>query len=155
MKAGRHVAGMVAELMDGMGINGPGGASATRATPGKSRSGGSARQFTVSEPAASGTTVTVAGVAGVNLDGMLALQEHHDASARDEEAKRHGDAMLIELAAVQRALLSDGDPASAMQRLSALAASVPPAADPRLAWLIRSIALRGRVELARRGLGGD
>jgi hypothetical protein len=58
--------------------------------------------------------------------------------------------MLAALAELQRALLGGGDDGMALQRLADLAAAVPPASDPRLAALISAIALRVRVEMARR-----
>lgn len=80
--------------------------------------------------------------------GMLALQEWQGDAVRDREARRRGEAILAALAALQRALLGGGDDA-ALERLAALTEDVPEAADPRLATLVRALALRARVELAR------
>ena len=69
------------------------------------------------------------------------------------EARRRGQDLLAELAALQRALLSDaaegGVPVQQLRRLEQLAAEVPAAADPRLREVMEAITLRVRVELAR------
>ena len=87
-----------------------------------------------------------------SLATMLTLQELSDGAVRDREARRHGHDMLAALAELQRVLLAGGDDAAALQRLEALAASVPLAADPRTAALLSAIVVRVRVELARRQL---
>ena len=62
--------------------------------------------------------------------------------------------MLAALAAWQRALLADAgcapEAAAALERLGALLAAMPPAADPALASALGAVALRCRIELARR-----
>jgi hypothetical protein len=71
--------------------------------------------------------------------------------ARDKEARRHGRAMLQALGAVQLALL-DGDGVQARSALAALATTAgdPRAAeDPVLRLIMREIAVRAAVELAR------
>ena len=94
----------------------------------------------------------------VMLGGMLALQEEDSAEIRDRRARRHGHAMLEELARLQRALLGGpeqgaeegGDQGGALRRLEGLTRMVPDAADPALRGLIQSVALRAQIELARR-----
>lgn len=94
------------------------------------------------------------------LDALLALQETataaQDPATRDREARRHGRDLLEELAALQKALLSGEDGAGAgsraLGRLVALLRSMPAAADPGLDGVLRSVGLRARLELARRGL---
>ncbi len=81
---------------------------------------------------------------------MLALQEAETETVRDREARRHGQAMLRGLAALQRALLRHGGaPEATLTELAALADAVPEATSPPLAALVRSITLRARIELAR------
>jgi hypothetical protein len=105
------------------------------------------------EPVAGG--IAAAGVSG--LAALLALQESEAASARDRAARRHGQALLEDLAALQRGLLAGllgpgGVDPALPGRLAALAEQVPEAADPALAAIISAIAVRARVELARLGL---
>ena len=59
-------------------------------------------------------------------------------------ARRHADALLAALAAVQRAMLS-GDEAAAVTALDVLAAEPIPPAEPPLAALLSEIRLRARV----------
>jgi len=80
----------------------------------------------------------------------LTLQELSAETVEDREARRHGQDMLALLAALQRGLLSGVDNVVALQQLADLAASVPRAADRRLATMISAIVVRVRVELARR-----
>ncbi len=94
------------------------------------------------------------------LDALLALQETavaaQDPATRDREARRHGRDLLEALAALQKALLAGEDGAEAgaerLGRLVALLRSMPAAADPGLDGVLRSVGLRARLELARRGL---
>jgi hypothetical protein len=81
---------------------------------------------------------------------MLTLQELGGETAEDRDARRHGQDMLGALAALQRALLMGGDEEVALRQLAELAAAVPCAADRRLAAMVSAIAVRVRVELARR-----
>lgn len=108
------------------------------------------------EAASTGPAVAAASPAR-GLDALLALQETaapQDPATRDREARRHGRDLLEELAALQRALLVGGDEAGecALGRLVALLRSMPAAADPGLDGVLRSVGLRARLELARRGL---
>lgn len=92
-----------------------------------------------------------AGVQGVAMPGMLSLQEVDQPDQRDHAARRRGQELLAELAALQRALLgaeADALPA-ALARLARLAEAVPLAADPALGAAVTAIVLRSRVELAR------
>ncbi len=88
------------------------------------------------------------------LDAMLALQEAEAEAARDRNARRHGKALLDALAELQRALLAESDDQEgpALHRLAALLEAPPDAANPALAGVLRALALRARVELARRGM---
>ncbi len=72
----------------------------------------------------------------------------YEPAARDQHAKHHGEATLRALASAQAALLG-GSPDAARQSLAALADNPPVAADPRLNAVLRAIAVRAAVELAR------
>lgn len=137
-----------------------GAAAAIRATE-TARGGDAAVAGTAfrvpSEAASTGATVAAASPTR-GLDALLALQETaaapQDPATRDREARRHGRDLLEELAALQKALLAGGDEAGegALGRLVALLRSMPAAADPGLDGVLRSVGLRARLELARRGL---
>ena len=100
-------------------------------------------------PSAAATS-SAAAAAPASLTSMLTLQELGGEAVADREARRHGQDLLATLAELQRALLVDGDDASALQRLAELAAAVPVAGDRRLAAMISAIVVRAKVELARR-----
>ena len=125
----------------GVGGTGPVGRSGRSATAGRSG-------FSVPADATEGVARPAAASA-VGLVGMLALQEGESDAVQDRAARRHGQDMLGELAALQRALLSaDGDP-TRLESLAALAQRVPQATDPRLRALVTAIVVRARVEMAR------
>jgi hypothetical protein len=83
---------------------------------------------------------------------MLALQEQAADLTRDRQARQHGQALLHALAALQHAMLAGGAEGESLRHLAALIAACPPAIDPALDAIIRSLSLRAQVELARRGL---
>ncbi len=122
--------------------------AATRAGLAPPRGSRPAAGFRVPEH---GRAPATAAAAEVALSGMLALQEIDDPEQRDRAARRRGQALLAELAALQRTLLSAaGDiPAAGLHRLAALAQAVPLATDPALRQAVAAIVLRCRVELAR------
>ncbi|HEY2616043.1 MAG TPA: flagellar assembly protein FliX [Acetobacteraceae bacterium] len=132
--------------IDGIGRTTPARSSVRTARPG---SGGFAVPAESSATGHAGATTQTEAVA---LSSMLTLQEFGGDAAADREACRHGEDMLSTLAELQRALLGGADTVETMQRLAALAAAVPRAADPRLAAMVSAIILRVRVELARRGI---
>lgn len=105
---------------------GPGFAVATEAAP---------------APASIATTAPV---------GLLALQTQADPVMRDRAARRQGQAMLAALTALQKALL-DGQEATAVEHLAALAALAHDAADPALRGVLAAIRLRAAIELAKHG----
>lgn len=84
----------------------------------------------------------------VGMVGMLGLQEN-DPGARDRRAARRAEAMLDALAQLQVAMLEGRADDAALERL-AVEAEGEAAADPALATVMAGIALRARVELARR-----
>lgn len=68
----------------------------------------------------------------------------------DRAARRHGHAVLDALASLQLARLRPGGPGGeARATLAALACGGADAADPALRLILREIALRAAVELAR------
>jgi len=85
-----------------------------------------------------------------SLASVLNLQELGAETVEDREARRHGQDMLALLAALQRGLLSGVDNIAALQQFADRAGVVPKATDPRLAAVVSAIAVRVRVELARR-----
>ena len=85
----------------------------------------------------------------VSLSALIALQSE-DEPVEDREARRHGQDVLAELAALHKALLGDTNGLRDLRSLAALAAAPPaPARDPRLDEAVAAIRLRARVELAR------
>jgi hypothetical protein len=119
------------------------GRSGARAAAGGFRLGGAGGAAPAEAPAAPAAALAA---------GLLALQEAAPAAERDARARRRGEALLRALSALQAELLGGrADPA----RLEALAtlAEGEQAADPALAEAVAAIALRARVELARRQAG--
>ncbi|MBR0680755.1 flagellar assembly regulator FliX [Roseomonas eburnea] len=132
-----------------VGIRGVGAGAATRAGRGTRGAGGGFRLgpgAEASEPAAAQAAAAPSAI------GLLALQETAPAAERDARARRRGEAMLGELAALQVELLSGRVDPARLQALAALAEGEA-AADPMLAESIAAISLRARIELARRGIG--
>ena len=140
------------------GYRGTGAAAAV----GRGREAGAAGgAFRVAEggaqaPAAGGLGASeTAGLLGV----MLALREAGVERPRDRAARRHGEAMLAELRALQLALLDGVDGVdgaageAALERLAGLAERMPEAADAGLQAALGWVALRARIELARRRAG--
>ncbi|MGH7071541.1 MAG: flagellar assembly protein FliX [Acetobacteraceae bacterium] len=84
------------------------------------------------------------------LGAMLALQEVEANQARDRVARRHGEAILTALTALQVGLLGGAVHGPELGHLARLAAELPEAADPVLGMLVRAVSLRAEIELARR-----
>ena len=115
------------------------------------RAGTTAAGFSVPDEARAGEAAEAGRAApaeAVGLAGMLALQEDGGA-VRDRRARRHGQAMLAELASLQRDLLADGPAPERLARLGELADAMPEAEDARLRGALAEVSLRVRVELAR------
>ncbi len=99
-----------------------------------------------------GAAAPQAAAAALPLAGLLAVQEQIDTPLRDRAARRHGRALLAELAALQRDMLADAVGRDRLDRLRALAeAAVPAAADAGLRDALAGAVLRARIELARFG----
>ncbi len=103
--------------------------------------------------------VRSAGMAGLAASAWAAAAAGTDAppEARDRQARRHGRAMLRALAAVQRALLAEegGHAAAALAALAASLGQAQEAEDPVLQLILREIAVRAAVELARHDMAQD
>jgi hypothetical protein len=137
---------MVVGMIDGV------GKAVTRlATPRARSASGPGGRFSVpADEGAPSRTQAAEGIASLSYDGLLALQQEPDPREQDRRATRHGEAMLMELGALQRAMLAGGDPTDTLRKLEQMADAIPAATDPRLSALIGAIALRGRLQLARR-----
>lgn len=87
--------------------------------------------------------------AGIGLAGLLAVPESAG-PAPAERAIRRAEAALAELGGLQLDLLRGGADPARLLRLAALAESPEALADPALREAVQGVALRVRVELARR-----
>jgi len=135
-------------------IDGPGPATPASVTARGARRPGT---FVVSGPdmaaeAAEAAPSAVSASAG--LSGLLALQSGDlvDAGAdtiHDRTVRRRARDILDALAALQRAMLTDGPITAPLERLAILAQDGADAADPTLRATMDAIMLRARVELAR------
>ncbi|MDN3567384.1 flagellar assembly protein FliX [Paeniroseomonas aquatica] len=135
--------------MQGIGrIAGAGGAVPARGAPRR----GQAFRVQAEAGAAAAEVAAAAGVAAPGLS-LLALQESGSGAERDAAAQRRAEDLLEELAGLQSDLLAGGggDPGR-LARLAALEAGEE-GADPRLQEVVRAVALRARIELARRNRG--
>lgn len=129
-------------------IRGRIGVEGTSRGAGRSRGG-----FHVPDAAASRDTAATAAPSALASGAMLALQETMADPVGERAARKRGQEMLDELAALQRGLLSSGGPSPAsLRRLAGLAAAAPQVGDPRLRDALAAIRLRAVVELARYGL---
>ncbi len=87
------------------------------------------------------------------LDGLLGLQETMGNPNRDAPARQQADALLTELAALQRLLLAGGDPSAVLQRLDGMLGAMPTSGSPVLLAVLGAVRMRARIELARRDRG--
>jgi hypothetical protein len=117
--------------------------------PARSANAGSTGGATFRIPTSPAAAGEVGATGEVSLFGMLALQEAESDLVRDRAARRRGQDLLTELAALQRALLREGADPQILSRLAGLCADLPVAADMRLHALLAEVAVRARVELAR------
>lgn len=93
----------------------------------------------------------VAPAAGVSLPGGLLALGAAMSSPRDVLARRRGRAMLSGLGELQRAILAGAPDAGALHGLAGLVEGED-GDDPEMAEAMRALALRARIELARRGV---
>ncbi len=113
---------------------------------------GASPNFRVAEQSSS-TAIRAPACAGAPtaLLGLLAVQEAEGAAARDRDARKRGKRMLDELARLQRALLTGRLDPDGLRALATLASDPADAADPAISAVVRAVAVRARVELARLG----
>lgn len=119
------------------------------ATSRPARAGG---QFTelLDSPQATESPVNVMPASPLTL--KMTYEAACDAVSADREARRHGRALLRALGAVQLALLvphNEDESGEARAQLARLAATAPSADDPALRLILREIAVRAAIELAR------
>jgi hypothetical protein len=135
-------------------IRARGPAGGANATPSAKNDGAFASMITP-EQAAESPAEAAEAAPGANLSSVAWLQSNvadmFTRSAQDREARRHGRALLQALAGLQRAAL-EGDGEHTHAALTALARTVEDhheADDPVLCLILREIAVRAAVELAR------
>jgi len=124
---------------------------AAAAPPGTRQAGGAFQVAEAAEAGAAEAAAPLADAASVSFGVMLAAEALDREAVHDRAARRQGQVVLAGLTALQRALLEGGDHAASLDRLAALVADMPLAAEPRLAALLGTIVLRARVELALLG----
>lgn len=131
-----------------VGVRGVTGGVVTGAGRGARAQGGT---FRLGGAAAGGGAAPAQAVAAPQGVALLALQESAPAAERDARARRQGQALIEELAALQAGLLAGRLDPARLRAMAALCAGEE-AADPALAAAIGAIRLRARVELARLGM---
>ena len=115
---------------------------------------GSARPtggFSLGETGAGGAatgTAAASSTAAVGLS-LLAAQENGGRAGRDAAARRRANAILDELQGLQAELLGGRTDPARLARLAALQAGEE-GTDSGLREAVRAVALRARIELARR-----
>lgn len=126
-------------------------AAGAQAAPPASNDGAFASMITPEQATAAAAEAAPA----ASLSGVAWLQSNvadvFTRTTQDREARRHGRALLHALAGLQRATL-EGDDADTHVALAALARTVDDhheADDPVLCLILREIAVRAAVELAR------
>ena len=117
---------------------------ALKASRGAGQGAAPAGGFRISQLAA---PIAPAAVPGIEVAGLLAAT----ASPRDHVARRRGRALLRGLDELQRDLLAGTANPDVMRGLSGLLKGED-GDDPELADTLRALALRARIELARRGI---
>lgn len=124
------------------------GGTAGAARGGKSRPAAGFSLGGAGANAAAAETAATAAPAPVGLF-LLETQENGERSARDGAARRRAASLLDELRGFQAELLGGRPDPARLARLAALRTGEE-GADPALRDAVRAIALRARIELARR-----
>ena len=125
-------------------------AGPTHMTPSQNASaGGDAFSKALQNAQLPPAAASVAGSTSVNpmLLYEIGLSERH---RRDRDARGRGKALLEALTELQRLALGAENAESTLDRIAGLLLSVPQAADPGLASIVRGIAVRATVEVCRR-----
>ena len=120
---------------------------------GTSRNSSSSAVFNVDEGSAApraAATATTAPPAGI--DALLALQAAQDPLLKSRKLVRRGNALLDTLQEIAADLLVGRVSEGRLNQLLALIGQARERAEPELDALLDDIELRGRVELAKRGL---
>ncbi|HYI84592.1 MAG TPA: flagellar assembly protein FliX [Acetobacteraceae bacterium] len=133
--------------MRGVAGVGRGGAVSPR---GKTRSAASGFSLDgLGSGSAAAETAAASATAAVGLS-LLAVQENGGRTGRDAAARRRAASILDELQGLQAELLGGRTDPARLARLAALQDGEE-GTDPALREAVRAIALRARIELARRG----
>jgi hypothetical protein len=103
--------------------------------------------FRVPAPASNGAAVATTALAGAAMAGLVGAT----ASPRDQLARRRGGALLRGLDGLQRDILAGKANPAVMQQLAGLLEGED-GEDPALADTLQGLALRARIELAKRGM---
>jgi hypothetical protein len=131
------------------GIQAPGAAAVAAPRPQPTVSGAAFGVRVAEQASAAAVRAPAGATAPGALLGLLAVQEAEGDAVRDRDARKRGRQMLDELARLQRALLSGRLDPSSLHALAALAGDPADAADPAISAVVRAVAVRARVELAR------
>jgi hypothetical protein len=137
------------------GVSRGGAAAAAAARNGQRSAGGFSVGGTGATGVAAEGAAAAAPAAAVGLS-LLAAQENGAGrgAGRDAAARRRASAILDELRGLQAELLGGAPDPARLARLAALGAGEE-ATDPGLQEAVRAVALRARIELARRSLHAD
>jgi len=110
-----------------------------------------AGRFSVEDGTASlNQNARLSSTTSIGLDSMLALQAVDEALERDRAARKRGTALIAALTILQRTILAQGDPSSALNALNELTTGSFQVEDPGLGAILRAVVLRSRIEIARR-----
>jgi hypothetical protein len=107
------------------------------------------RGFALPEEESAAASVSGPAIAGP-LGGLLALQESMAPEPAESRARRRASAALRELTGLQLELLGGAADPARLARLQALAEAEAEGTDPALVAILQQVALRARIELARR-----
>lgn len=133
-------------------MRGVSGVSKGGAVPAGTRVGArSASGFSVAGAVAGGAAAATGAASATAAVGisLLAAQETGDRAGRDAMARRRANTILDELRALQAELLGGRPDAARLARLAALGDGED-GTDPGLREAVRAVALRARIEVARR-----
>ena len=130
------------------GLSGVSKGGAVGGVRGAARSAGGFSIGATGEGAAAAATTAASAPVAVGLS-LLAVQENCDGAGREAAARRRASSILGELQGLQAELLGGRPDPARMARLAALQ-SGEEGADPGLREAVRAVALRARIELARR-----
>jgi hypothetical protein len=100
-----------------------------------------------------GSSAAAFEVAPLTAGMLAAVQEYGSEPPLERAARRQGMLLLRQLGLLQLSLLADGPDEASLERLSSLVVALDEATsadiNPELRKLLRSLALRARLELVR------